>query len=263
MKAIKSKDNTIYKEAFKLTKKKYRDEKGLYLLEGIKPLEDAMQLNISVRQIFIREGMDDKVNFPETAACILDRNLFDKISSTKTSQGILAVVEKKKYSAACISELLAGSGKNIVVLDRLQDPGNVGTIVRTAEAAGYGAVAVVPGTADIYSSKVVRAAAGSLFRMPIFFAESEDDAIKALKHMKKCIVTTSLDTELTYDNVDLTENIALVIGNEGKGVSEGFLNASDIKIKIPMAGSIESLNAAVAAGILMYQSHNKTQNSER
>ena len=263
MKTIKSKDNGTYREVLRLTKKKYRDEKGLYLLEGIKPLKDALQLGIGVRKIFVREGSDNKTDIFGRTACILDRRLFDNISSTETSQGILAVVERKNYSAADISKILAGNGKNIVVLDRLQDPGNAGTIVRTAEAAGYAAVAVVPGTADIYSPKVVRAAAGSLFRMPIFFAESEEDAIGILKNMKKRIATTTLDTEFTYDKADLTENIALVIGNEGRGVSEGFLNASDIKIKIPMAGSIESLNAAVAAGILMYQSHKKTQNSER
>ena len=145
-------------------------------------------------------------------------------------------------------------GSNIVVLDRLQDPGNIGTIVRTAEAAGYRGIIVTAGSGDIYSPKVVRAAAGSLFRMPVLQVDDSMEAVNMLRKMNKRIVTAALDTDIYYYQTDLTENIALVIGNEGQGVSEVFMESSDIKVRIPMEGSIESLNAAVAAGILMYQS---------
>ena len=112
------------------------------------------------------------------------------------------------------------------------------------------------GCTDVYAPKVVRAAAGSLFRIPILQENDIAEAVRKLHDIKRNIVVSSLDAEQYYQQTDLSENTALVIGNEGRGVQQDFLNAADIKVKIPMAGSIESLNAAVAAGILMYQSHN-------
>ena len=112
----------------------------------------------------------------------------------------------------------------------------------------------MPGCADIYSSKAARAAAGSLFRMPIIYGDKCDNVVRELKRFNRKIAVTSLDTDVFYYDTDISENTALVIGNEGQGVSGDFIKLSDIKIKIPMKGSIESLNAAVAAGILMYQS---------
>lgn len=254
MKIITSKDNPIYKSALKLTKKKYRDEQGMYLLEGVKPLEDALELGINIRHIFVCEGHEDTFDFPVKITTALDRKLFENLSDTRTSQGVIAVVEKIDYNAKEFADVAGTEGSNIVVLDRLQDPGNIGTVIRTAEAAGYKGILLISGSGDVYSPKVVRAAAGSLFRMPVIYIDRTEDAVSLLKSMNKYIVTTSLETETYYYEADLRENTALVIGNEGQGVSEEFLKSSDLKIKIPMAGSIESLNAAVAAGILMYQS---------
>lgn len=254
MKIITSKDNQIYKNAVRLTKKKYRDESGMYLLEGIKPLNDALDMGISVRNIFVCDGTGNTADYPEAITAVLDRKLFEKLSDTETSQGVIAVAEKLCCDAQTFANKAGFEGSNIVVLDRLQDPGNIGTIVRTAEAAGYKGIMVVAGSGDIYSPKVVRAAAGSLFRMPVFFSETSEKAVMILRQMKKRIVTAALDADRFYYQTDLTENIALVIGNEGQGADEVFMKSSDIKIRIPMEGSIESLNAAVAAGILMYQS---------
>lgn len=254
MKIITSKDNQIYKTAFRLTKKKYRDEYGLYLLEGIKPLNDALDMGISVRNIFICDGIGNSMSFPDKITAVLDRKLFETLSDTGTSQGVIAVAEKLCYDQESFGINAGTEGSNIVVLDRLQDPGNIGTIVRTAEAAGYKGIMVIAGSGDIYSPKVVRAAAGSLFRMPVIFAENSSEAVTMLRQMNKRIVTAALDADRYYYQTDLKENIALVIGNEGQGADEVFMKSSDIKIRIPMEGSIESLNAAVAAGILMYQS---------
>lgn len=253
MKTITSKDNPTYKKALKLTKKKYRDETGLYLLEGIKPLEDALNTGTSVRTIFLRDGEQAKKSFPEEVTVILERELFDKLSETRTSQGVIAVAEKKIFSYEAFAE--AVSGGNILIMDRLQDPGNIGTIVRTAEAAGYSGIVMISGSGDVYGPKVVRAAAGSLFRMPIINVRRAAEIAELVKRLGKKLVVTCPDTELSCFEADMTEDIALVIGNEGQGVSEELINASHIKVKIPMEGSIESLNAAVAAGILMYQSH--------
>lgn len=259
MKTITSKDNPIYKAACRLTRKKYRDETGMYLIEGVKPLEDALQLGIGIRNIFIRKDRDVPESFPTEKTSLMDRELFVKLSETENSQGVIGVADKNITDIICFSDRMGNSSGNVVILDRLQDPGNAGTIIRTAEAAGYRAVIVMSGTADVYSPKVVRAAAGSLFRMQLFSSSDIRETVRILMDSGKRIVSADLDTDVLYNSVDLSENIALVIGNEGQGVSRSFLEASDIKVKIPMEGSIESLNAAVAAGILMYQSHNKTE----
>ena len=130
----------------------------------------------------------------------------------------------------------------------------MGTIIRTAEAAGYGGVLLMAGCTDVYAPKVVRAAAGSLLRMPILQENDIVETAGRLHALHRKIAVTSLEEAQDYRDADLGENVALVIGNEGRGVQQEFLDIADIKIRIPMAGSIESLNAAVAAGILMYQS---------
>ena len=130
----------------------------------------------------------------------------------------------------------------------------MGTIIRTAEAAGYGGVLLMAGCTDVYAPKVVRAAAGSLLRMPILQENDIAETAGRLHALHRKIAVTSLEEAQDYRDADLGENVALVIGNEGRGVQQEFLDIADIKIRIPMAGSIESLNAAVAAGILMYQS---------
>lgn len=233
-------------------KKKYRDESGLYLLEGIKPLEDALDMGIELRTIFVRDDVDIHDVFPEEKTAILDRELFSRLSETRTSQGVIAVAEKNSYDEETFAA--AVSRGNVLIMDRLQDPGNIGTIIRTAEAAGYKGIVMMAGSGDVYAPKVVRAAAGSLFRMPIINVRSVEEAVRIMDRLDKRVVVTCLDTQLSCFEADMTEDIALVIGNEGRGVSEGFMDASHMKVKIPMEGSIESLNAAVAAGILMYQS---------
>lgn len=207
----------------------------------------------------------------------LTSQLFRKLSDTQTPQGIMAVVKKKVLGEADFfgskynykhwnhsNENLTPLGQlesanrpvpsNVVVLDRLQDPGNIGTILRTADAAGYLGAILLKGTADIYSPKIVRAAAGSLFRLPVLMAETPEQTIDLLRRYKKKIVCTTLNTDHYYYDVDLAEDAAVIIGNEGNGVCRAFLTESDLQVKIPMEGTIESLNAAVAAGILMYES---------
>ncbi len=139
----------------------------------------------------------------------------------------------------------------------MQDPGNVGTVIRTADAAGYSGILIIKGTVDVFSPKVVRACTGSLFRMPILFVDSPNEAIQMLKDNGKKVVSTGFDTDKYYYEIDLTQNIGLVIGNEGNGICDEFKNNSDEIIKIPMFGNIESLNASVAAALLMYETMRK------
>lgn len=249
MREIRSKDNRIFKECQKLSQKKYRDREGLYLIEGENliaevPEKDLVYIICSDRQGWEFEE-DDNVY-------LMSAHLFDKIAQTETSQGILAVVRKPQMTAATLCEYIE-KDDNLVVLDRLQDPGNIGTIIRTAEGAGYGAVITVKGTADVFSPKTIRAAAGSVFRMPIVQVENNAELRSLADRLGKQLVVTAFDTDKYYFDVDLSKKIALVIGNEGNGVSEELMNLADIKVKIPMDGKLESLNASVAAGILMYE----------
>ena len=147
MKIITSKDNQIYKKALKLTRKKYRDETGLYLLEGVKPLRDAVSMGISLTTVFLREDVETDIDIPEEKIVRLGRDLFDRLSETENSQGVIAAAEKRSFSESEFTEMV--SGGNILIMDRLQDPGNIGTIIRTAEAAGYRGIMMISGSGDV------------------------------------------------------------------------------------------------------------------
>ncbi len=255
MKIITSKENPIYKNAVRLKRKKYRDETGMYLLEGIKPLEDALDMGIKAVTVFEEEGSRLGHRLEGQRKILLSRPLFQALSDTESSQGVIAAVEMRRYDMDGFRE--AVGGRNVLIMDRLQDPGNIGTIIRTAEAAGYGGIVMMAGSGDVYSPKVVRAAAGSLFRVPVVKIGKTSDAIRLVEKMGKRLAVTCLDGGTDCFEADIASDTALVIGNEGNGVSGQFIDAADVRIKIPMEGSIESLNAAVAAGILMYQSRKK------
>lgn len=268
MKRITSAENQIYKSAALLKQKKYRDEQGKYLIEGPNLIREALHNGGEIEMLLFREDFDAENFCSENyhpahkgaEPAVMTSGLFRKLSDTETPQGIMAVVKKRIYSEEEFfsPESLRSCGgraaSNLIVLDRLQDPGNIGTILRTADAAGYLGAILLKGTADIYSPKIVRAAAGSLFRLPVFMAETPGQVIRLLKKHGKNIICTSPNCSIYYYDADLKEHAAVIIGNEGNGACEEFLEGSDLLIKIPMEGSIESLNAAVSAGIFMYES---------
>ena len=231
---IHSTDNKNFKLCSQLAQKKYRDKLGLYLIEGPNLIEEAVKSGAHLMVV----AFNEKILAGEKI--LADEKI---LGGSETQEEI----EKR---------MLAKPG-NVVILDRLQDPGNIGTIIRTAEAAGYKGVVVLKGTADVYSPKVIRAAAGSVFRMPVLFLESPAQAIELLKKYDKKIVSTCFDTENNYYDIELKKNIGLVIGNEGNGICRELVEDSDIRIKIPMTGTVESLNAAVAAGIIMFEAIRK------
>ncbi|MGF6375289.1 TrmH family RNA methyltransferase [Clostridiales Family XIII bacterium PM5-7] len=249
-KQISSKDNRIFKECQKLAQKKYRDQEGKYLIEGPNLISEALEHQGDILYVILREGTSMVATALETY--VMSQGLFDKLAQTETSQGMLGVVKKPETTLEDLAKIDQHHG-NYIVMDRLQDPGNIGTIIRTAEGAGYAAVVVVKGTADVYSPKVIRAAAGSVFRIPIVQVEDNRELLQLVTQMKKRMVVTCLDTDKHYFDEDLTKDIALVIGNEGNGISKELLECAEIKVKIPMNGKLESLNASVAAGILMYE----------
>ena len=251
MREIRSKDNRIFKRCEQLTVRKYRDQSGRYLIEGENLLAEAVKNQAQIETVLVREGYERPIPPGlESKLFLLDAKLFDRLAQTMTSQGILAVVVKDDHRK---EDFLAASGGNFIVLDRLQDPGNIGTILRTADAAGYRLAILMKGTADVYSPKVVRAATGSLFRMPVVSMASAKELVEFTRAAGKKLTATCLDAARCYYEEDLTHDIALIIGNEGNGISQELIESSDIRIRIPMHGNIESLNAAVAAGVLMYE----------
>ena len=182
---------------------------------------------------------------------MLADNVFSHVSDTITPQGVLCVVEQMNYSL----EQVLSNGKipHLMVLDNLQDPGNLGTIVRTSEGAGVTGIVMSKETVDIYNPKVIRSTMGSIYRMPFYYAE---DLLKAIEEMKKRNISTyaaHLEGNHAYDEEDYKKACAFFIGNEGNGLRDEVAKAADIYIRIPMCGQVESLNAAIAASVLMFE----------
>lgn len=254
---ITSKDNQIIKEVSSLREKKYRDKLGLYLIEGPNLVKELMDFGGRPRFIFIKVGANDEVrnivsNADETSTVYeLTEDVFGKISDTLNPQGIVAVADKTEYSVnTFFNSVMDG---NVLVLDRLQDPGNVGTLIRLSEAMGFKGVIFIKGSADPYQPKVVRAAAGAILRVPMLFLDSAEECIELLNRYNKKIYAAFMDADKVVSEADLKKNVAIIIGNEGSGISKDFEKKSE-KLMIPMSGKTESLNAAIAGTIIMYES---------
>lgn len=171
------------------------------------------------------------------------------MSDTITPQGILAVVEKPSYK---LKDLL-GENPMVLVMETIQDPGNLGTMFRTAEGAGCSGIVMTKDTVDVFSPKSVRSTMGSLYRMPFFVTDDLADTVSWLKNEGVRFYAAALDGTKPYDGFDYSESCGFLIGNEGNGLSKEAMDLADDKLVIPMGGQLESLNAAMAAGILMYE----------
>ncbi|WP_276979397.1 TrmH family RNA methyltransferase [Johnsonella ignava] len=189
---------------------------------------------------------------------VLKQHVFESTSETSTPQGILAVASKQEYTLEGILKRQYASANidgalKLLVLDTIQDPGNLGTIIRAGEAAGIDGVIMGRGTADIYSPKVTRSTMGSLFRVPFIYTDDLLLTVKDIKRENIKVYAAEKDEGINYDRADLINAAALIIGNESGGISDDILKEADSLIKIPMTGSVESLNAAIAASILMFE----------
>lgn len=257
IKRIESGDNSRLRAVRKLQQKKHRDSEGKFIIEGINLVSEAVSKGIHIDTLLVADGFKsddiiDKCNADGTEVCIVNRAVFEKIADSMNGSGVIAIVDKPGYTLEYAMSII-GETDNVVVLDRLQDPGNIGTIIRTSVAAGYKAIFAVKGTADVFSLKVLRATAGMIFYMPIVYLDSSDELLDVVKKLGKRICVTVPVGGVPYYDVDMSKDIALVIGNEGNGISDEIIAGADELITIPMAGDIESLNAAVSAGILMYE----------
>lgn len=253
MKEVTSINNQMIKSLKKLREKKYRDSLSKYLIEGLNLFKEALKTKQDIVAICINSSSKNISSFEsmmseelKARTILIPDEIFRTLSETVNPQDILAVIHKEYHD-------IKGAKNRFVILDQLQDPGNVGTIIRTAEAAGFDGIIAVKGTADIYSSKVIRAAAGSLFRIGILEAIDSEEVLEYLQRKNVKLYACDGDAKTEYVNADLKQNIGIVIGNEGNGISAPFLKNSNT-ISIPMKDDTESLNAAVAAGIVIYES---------
>lgn len=250
-------ENPIIKRAIGLKDKKNRDKEGVYLIDGFHICLEALELGKALDQlIFTQDGVG---KYPEILALAREkqvktievpRNIFKRIVDVESPVGLAAIVEKDLWTE---EEFFGQAGGKYLVIDRIQDPGNGGTLIRTSEAAGFNGVIVLKGSVDIYSPKVVRAGAGSILRQPLLFVDKPEDLIALTKKYGLDLAVTSLKGARPYYEFEARDKLALVIGNEGAGVSEKLIEEAEMLIEIPMSGQVESLNAAVAGGILMYR----------
>ena len=247
--------NPVVKAAAELKQKKYRTQNGLYLAEGLRTAEEAVAYKAVETLFYVATDDERTMRLLEDAAAqniklvCVSENVMKKIADTETPQGIIAVCKMRQPKL----ENLLASGKMLLVLDRVGDPGNIGTMLRTADAAGIGGLVLLKGCADIYAPKTVRSSMGSLFHIPVLSGVSEQEFVSAAKKAGYDLLVTCLDGADNLYKADLSGRIAFVMGNEAGGVSESLLEKADKRVYIPMAGRAESLNVAMAAGIVMFE----------
>ena len=243
MTIITSKANSVVKNAKKLHQKKYR--KSAYLIEGWHLFEEAVQAGVTIEKIFALESYRDQLAaFPQTI-WVSEEILLD-LADTQTPQGIVAVIQKEEVGLPDLHQ-----GK-FLFLEDVQDPGNVGTMIRTADAAGFTGVIVSDKSADIYSLKTLRSMQGSHFHLPIYRMPLASFVEEAKKSDLPILATTLSRESKDYRELSSLENFVLVMGNEGQGISSVMAESADQLVHIGMKGRAESLNVAVAAGILVF-----------
>lgn len=234
-----------------LKRAKERRECRAFVIEGRKLYEEAEKRQLILKayfsESFFRETFQKKE--PEQPYEILADRVFSAVAETVTPQGVLAVVRMPEYS---LTQLLERPGA-LLVLEDIQDPGNLGTMLRTAEAAGMAGVLMSPDTVDPYNPKVIRATMGAIFRVPVYSAEDFPALLQTLREEGIRLLAAHLKGTKRYDQVDYSKRLGILIGNEGNGLTMMAAEAADEKVRIPMAGEVESLNAAVAAALLMYE----------
>lgn len=255
MHIISSKDNEQIKYIKKLKDKKFRDETNEYIVEGIKLVKEAIEENAKIKTIVICEDCEYTESMEQPLLyeiakynCIyVTKKIFISITDVVNPQGILAVVEKGDSI-----DKINYKEDIILALDGIQDPGNLGTILRTADSANLKQIILSADCADPYNPKVVRSTMGAIFRMNIITSENLAKTLQMVKKHKFEIVATSLDTNKSVYDIKFNKKV-IVIGNEANGVSKEIQELADQKVIIPMLGKTESLNASVAASIVIYE----------
>ncbi|MCR5580437.1 MAG: RNA methyltransferase [Pseudobutyrivibrio sp.] len=263
---ITSTNNNQIKNIIALNKKaRERRAQRLFVVEGIRAVAEVPSRLLSA--IYYVEHFADSAEGQAFIADIADRapsvpmeevatSVFKTMSDTVTPQGVMALVKMQDFTLEDVLGTASGAPAHVVILESLQDPGNMGTIVRTAEGAGATGIIMNHTTVDIYSPKVVRSTMGSIFRVPHIIVQDLEETIRTLEDTYGLSVYAAhLKGEQFYDELDFTGPTAFMIGNEGNGLTDATSALATSYLKIPMEGQLESLNASVAASLLMYETH--------
>ena len=260
MDIIKSKDNNKIKYVKNLNLKKFRDEENAFVVEGTKFVAEAVNEGADIKFLLVSGKVWDRNDIRSIAESIDGKKLvlcsdhvFGAAADTVNAQGILAVINKSRED----KDDVLNNYNFIIMCDRIQDPGNLGTILRIADAFGPAGILLNKGCVDVFNPKAVRASAGAVFRVPVIYAESDSEIINTMKNRGFYIVSTVVDSTYSFDNLERRDKISMVAGNEGQGISREIINNSDMALSIKMTGRAESLNASVAAGISIYEIRKK------
>lgn len=239
---ITSKTNKKYSKYKSLSDKKFRQKYGLYKVESLKMIEEAIKSEVDIEDIIVSEESKYLTLFENPF--VIAKELFSELTDMVNSDGLIGIIKIPEFGEDLFSEKL-------LCLDEIKDPGNMGTIIRSAEAFGFTEILLMPGCVDIYNPKTLRASMGSIYRINI--KQTNKDEVLKLKENSYKIISSSLDKSQDIKDININYKYILVIGSESHGISRFFQELSDIFIKIPMQGEVESLNAGVASSILMYE----------
>ena len=255
MQVISSKDNEFIKHVKKLKDKKYRDINQEFVIEGIKLIREAIEENADIKQIIICDNCLNSDVIPKKLMyeiakyeCVyVTEKIFRTITDVNTPQGLLAIIGRNS------TENEINYNQDIIVaLDDIQDPGNLGTILRTVDSIGLNQILVSKGTADCYNPKVVRSTMGAIFRIKIIECDNLEKTLQEARNHQYKVIVTSLQTENSVYDIKYNKKV-VVIGNEANGVSDEIQKLADEKLKIPRLGKTESLNASGATGLVLYE----------
>lgn len=255
---ITSKENSVIKHLHALSEPKHRKKEQAFLIEGVKMVEEALRDNLGVTMVIAAPSLVQhhgkgvlKLAESRSADVLwISEKLMDAISESKTPQPVMAVVKMPDHPEEA---LFAQSSGLLVVAHQLQDPGNLGTIIRTAEAAGAAGIALTPNTVDPYGAKAVRASMGSILRLPVVRISDTIAFIKTCKEKKYQTAATVLTGEKLLFDVDLRKPTAVILGQEGAGLPQEIMAEVDLRVRIPMAEPIDSLNVATSAAVVLYE----------
>ncbi len=259
---VQSRQNKTIKEIIALQEKKERRKQRSFAVEGVRFVKEALISGMHVEKIcFASETAEklypefDSLLSPDTPKYEMPAALFRQVAETETPQGVIAIVRMPDHSLASIYR----KGFRGLILDNVQDPGNCGTMIRSAHALGFDAVIATSGSVDLFNGKVLRSTMGSVFHIPVIDSLSVSEIISFIRELHLGLVAACLEEASSCHETDLTGEFFLAVGNEGKGVSDALLAAAGKKVQIPMPGGAESFNAGVAASILMYESNRQRQ----
>lgn len=257
---ITSTSNPQMKQLSALLKKsKERKNKRQFVVEGTKMVAESPKESLCA--IYVSESYEANLQNKELCTKlknsvkmyeVVSDSVFKSVSDTQTPQGIMAVVSMPEYR---LDALLKGEQTHLLILESIQDPGNLGTMIRTGEGAGITGVIMNKTTVDLFNPKTIRSTMGSIYRMPFYVSKDLKQTVLDLKEKGICIYAAHLKGTLCYDEPDYTKPTAFMIGNEGNGLSDELADCADTYIKIPMEGQVESLNAAISATLLMYETN--------